>query len=77
MTLSRSQMTTGRAQVRYSASHRLPAMALCSPAGEYFLKMTLPPASVKISMGSPSRIFRVRRISLGMTTRPRSSLYVK
>ena len=30
-----------------------------------------------ISNGSPSRILMVRRISLGMTTRPRSSLYVK
>lgn len=27
--------------------------------------------------GSPSRIFRVRRISFGMTMRPRSSHYVK
>ena len=26
-------------------------MALCSPAGEYFRKITLPPASVKISIG--------------------------
>ena len=30
-----------------------------------------------INNGSPSRIRMVRRISLGMTTRPRSSLYVK
>ena len=42
--------------------------------GEYFLKMTSPSLLVKISSGSPSRMRRVRRISLGMTTRPRSSM---
>ena len=45
-----------------------------SPTGEYFLSITSPDTSVKISMGIPSRIFSVRRISLGMTTRPRSSI---
>ena len=30
-----------------------------------------------VNSGSPSRMRMVRRISLGMTTRPRSSLYVK
>ena len=45
-----------------------------SPTGEYFLKTTSPSLSVKISSGSPSRMRMVRRISFGMTTRPRSSI---
>ena len=45
-----------------------------SPSGEYFLRMISPSRSVKISSGVPSLIRRVRRISFGMTTRPRSSI---
>ena len=51
-----------------------PANSPRSPIGEYFLKITSPSFSVYISSGSPSRIRRVRRISLGITTRPRSSM---
>ena len=42
--------------------------------GEYFFKIISPSRSVKISRGVPSRSRRVRRISLGITTRPRSSI---
>lgn len=42
--------------------------------GEYFLSTTSPSWSVKISKGSPSRMRSVRRISLGITTRPSSSI---
>lgn len=49
------------------------AKMLSSPIGEYFFKMISPSRSVKISRGVPSLIRRVRRISLGMTTLPRSS----
>ena len=38
--------------------------------------MTSPSFSVNISKGSPSRIRMVRRISLGITTRPRSSIFL-
>lgn len=51
-----------------------PANGESSPIGEYFLNTTSPSLSVKISSGSPSRIRMVRRISLGITTRPRSSI---
>jgi len=42
--------------------------------GEYFFRITSPSRSTNISKGSPSRIRKVRRISLGMTTRPKSSI---
>ena len=45
-----------------------------SPIGEYFFRIISPFRSVKISRGSDSRIFNVRRISFGITTRPRSSI---
>ena len=51
-----------------------PATAPISPIGDYFLKITLPSLSVKISSGSPSRIRSVLRISFGITTLPRSSI---
>src|SRR5699024_10883405 len=47
---------------------------LSSPMGEYFFTTISPSRPVKISMGSPSRIRSVRRISLGTTTLPRSSI---
>ena len=50
------------------------AKRLSSPIGEYFFRMISPSRSVKISSGVPSLIRRVRRISFGMTTRPRSSI---
>ena len=42
--------------------------------GEYFFRMISPSLSVKISMGVPSLILNVRRISFGITTLPRSSM---
>ena len=45
-----------------------------SPMGEYFLKITSPSPVVKISSGSPRRMRWVRRISLGITTLPSSSM---
>ena len=45
-----------------------------SPICEYFLSIISPSFSVKISIGSPSLILRVRLISFGTTTLPRSSI---
>ena len=42
--------------------------------GEYFLKIPSPSPVVKISSGSPRRMRWVRRISLGITTLPSSSM---
>lgn len=42
--------------------------------GSTFFNIISPSRSVKISSGSLSRIRSVRRISFGMTTRPRSSI---
>ena len=42
--------------------------------GEYFFNIISPSRSVNISSGVPSRRRSVRRISFGMTTRPRSSI---
>src|SRR5690606_3727597 len=50
------------------------AKSASSSRAEYFLRITSPPRSTKISRGSPSRMRSVLRISLGMTTRPRSSI---
>ena len=73
-TWSRSQISTGRLQARDITSAYWMAKGDISPTGEYFLNTTSPSVSVKISSGSPSLMRIVRRISFGMTTRPRSSI---
>ena len=74
MTLSRSQTAAMPSVVLRRLSQIWAAKSPSSPMGEYFLKISSPSLSVKISSGSPSRMRMVRRISLGMTTRPRSSI---
>ena len=70
---SRSATKAVRAKLLLSTSVYWAATVLISPMGEYFLKITSPSPVVKISSGSPRRMRWVRRISLGMTTRPSSS----
>ena len=74
VTMSRSQIATVRPVVLAIVSQSCSANGVNSPTGEYFLKITSPSRFVNISIGSPSRIRRTRRISFGMTTRPRSSI---
>ena len=74
MTLSLSLTATMPSVALRRLSHICAAKSDNSPIGEYFLNISSPSLSVKISNGSPSRIRMVRRISLGMTTRPRSSI---
>jgi hypothetical protein len=50
------------------------AKSLNSPFGEYFFQYHFASRSVKISRGSPSLMRKVRRISLGITTLPKSSI---
>lgn len=57
-----------------STSAYTPASSPSSTSGEYFLNTTCPSAAVKISSASPWRMRWVRLISLGMTTRPSSSI---
>ena len=71
---SRSATKAVRAKLLLSTSVYWAATVLISPMGEYFLKITSPSPVVKISSGSPRRMRWVRRISLGMTTRPSSSM---
>ena len=71
---SRSETKAVRAKHLLSTSTYWAVTPLSSPMGEYFLKMTSPSPVVKISSGSPLRMRWVRRISLGMTTRPSSSM---
>ena len=59
---------------RLSTSASWAARVFTSPMGEYFLKITSPSPVVKISSGSPRRMRWVRRISLGITTLPSSSM---
>ena len=56
------------------ASAYWPEKAVSSTMGEYFFKMISPSRSVNISSGVPSLSLSVRRISLGITTLPRSSI---
>ena len=74
---SRSATKVVSAKLLLSTSVYWAATAFISPMGEYFLKITSPSPVVKISSGSPRRMRWVRRISLGITTRPSSSHYVK
>ena len=71
---SRSLMAAGQPPIFDSTSAYWEAVEDISPIGEYFLKITSPSELVNISRGSPSRILIVLRISLGMTTRPKSSI---
>ena len=74
ITWSLSQIITGKPLTLERTSAYCEANADNSPTGEYFLNITSPSVAVYISSGSPSRIRRVRRISFGITTRPRSSI---
>ena len=71
---SRSATKVVSAKLLLSTSVYWAATAFISPMGEYFLKITSPSPVVKISSGSPRRMRWVRRISLGITTRPSSSM---
>ena len=71
---SRSATSAVSAKLLLSTSVYWAATAFISPMGEYFLKITSPSPVVKISSGSPRRMRWVRRISLGITTRPSSSM---
>ena len=73
-TWSLSVITTGEQPFLWSTSAYCPANWDSSPMGEYFLKITSPSALVKISSGSPSLMRNERRISLGITMRPKSSM---
>ena len=72
--LSLSHTSTGRPRFLASTSAYTPASSPSSTSGEYFLNTTCPSAAVKISSASPWRMRWVRLISLGMTTRPSSSI---
>ena len=74
ITWSLSIIATGSPPFLCSTSAYWFAKFDSSPIGEYFLKITSPSASVKISSGSPSFILKERLISFGITILPRSSI---
>ena len=74
MTWSLSVMHTKRPVDCAMASAYCTANEVSSIIGEYFLRMISPSLSVNISNGVPSLSLNVLRISLGITTLPRSSI---